>query len=142
MTARNTGARAAEAVRVRAEGDVGEEALAYIRTKVGAIVTRQGLPAVTGEVRIAKASAHHTEHPWSAVAELQVGSVVVVAHAREATSEEVTDRLQDRLRRQVERVAHDGNAAARRAVTPPWRGGPATDGATSGIAGQADARPA
>jgi hypothetical protein len=141
MTATNTGARDADAVRVRAEGDVAEEALAYVRTKVDAIVKRHGLPAVTGEVRIARAAAHHAEHPWSAVAELQIGSAVVVVHAREATSQEVTDRLQDRLRRQVEHVAHDGSTA-RRAVTPPWRGGPATDGPASGIAGQADARPA
>ncbi|GGO96681.1 hypothetical protein [Wenjunlia tyrosinilytica] len=123
MTGRNAGARGiAAVVQVRAEGEVSEGALAYARSKIDAVVNRPGLPVVTGEVRIAKAAAHHAEHPWSAVADLRVGTRVVVVHAEEATSQEVTDRLQDRLRRQVERAAH-GGSAAHRLVTPPWRGG-------------------
>ncbi|MFF1681514.1 hypothetical protein ACFVYG_36390 [Streptomyces sp. NPDC058256] len=141
MTARDTGSRETAAVRVRAEGEVDEDVLAYVRTKIDAVVNRAGLPAVTGEVRIAKAAAHHAEHPWSAVADLRVGSTVVVVHAQDATSQEVTDRLQDRLRRQVERAVHEGNAG-RRPVTPPWRGGHAGEGSAGGDAGPLDAHSA
>lgn len=87
---------------------------------------------------IVKAAAHHAEHPWSAVADVQVGSAVVVVHAREATSKEVIDRLQERLRRQVERVVHVGTAA-RKPVAPPWRGGQAAENPASGSAGRAAA---
>ncbi|WP_369029702.1 hypothetical protein [Streptomyces adonidis] len=138
MTGKVTGTRdTAAVVLVRAEGEVGEEALAYARTKIGAVVNRPGLPAVTGEVRIAKAAAHHAEHPWSAVADLRVGRNVVVVHAREATSQEVTDQLQDRLRRQVERAAH-GAIDAHRPVSPPWRGGQPAEGPAGLDAGQRD----
>lgn len=142
MTDRDAGARGTAAVvQVRAEGEVGEEALAYARSKIDAVVSRPGLPAVTGKVRIAKAAAHHAEHPWSAVADLRVGRTVVVVHAREATSQEVTDRLQDRLRRQVERAVHGGDAA-HRSVTPPWRGGQPAEASAARDAGQPDTRSA
>ncbi|MDW4908638.1 hypothetical protein RB628_25695 [Streptomyces sp. ADMS] len=139
MTGRDAGIRdTAAVVRVRAEGEVGEEALAYTRSKIDAVMSRPGLPAVTGEVRIAKAAAHHAGHPWSAVADLRVGRTVVVVHAQEATSQEVTDRLQDRLRRQLERAAHGGDAA--RPVSPPWRGRQQAGGPAGRGAGQQDTR--
>jgi hypothetical protein len=142
MTGKDTGTRdTATVVRVRAEGEVSEEALAYARTKIDTVVSRPGLPAVTGEVRIAKAAAHHAEHPWSAVADLRVGRTVVVVHAQEATSQEVTDQLQDRLRRQVERAAH-GAGDAHRPVSPPWRGGRPAEGLAEHDAGQQDTRSA
>ncbi|MCX5554661.1 hypothetical protein [Streptomyces sp. NBC_00038] len=141
MTARETSARETPAVRVRAEGEVDEEVLAYVRTKIDAVLNRAGLSAVTGEVRIAKAAAHHAEHPWSAVADLRVGSTVVVVHAQDATSREVTDRLQDRLRRQVERAVHEGSVG-RRPAAPPWRGGQPGEGSAGGEAGQLDAHSA
>ncbi|WP_405905319.1 hypothetical protein OG742_04290 [Streptomyces sp. NBC_00828] len=141
MTARDTGARETAAVRVRAEGEIDEDVLAYVRTKIDVVVNRAGLPAVTGEVRIAKAAAHHAEHPWSAVADLRVGSTSVVVHAQDATSQEVTDRLQDRLRRQVERAVHEGSAG-RRPAAPPWRGGHSGEGYAGGEAGQLDAHSA
>ncbi|WP_095758230.1 hypothetical protein [Streptomyces xinghaiensis] len=128
MTARETGVRGTEAVRVRAEGDVEEGALEYLRAKIGAVLDRQGLPPVTGGVRIARANAHHAEHPWTAAAELRVGPDLVVAHAREATSQEATDRLQDRLRRQMERALDSRRTARRSAAPPPWRGGTGEDG--------------
>ncbi|MCX4904013.1 hypothetical protein [Streptomyces sp. NBC_00878] len=142
MTGRDAGTRdTATVVQVRAEGEVCEEALAYARSKIDAVVNRPGLPAVTGEVRITKAPAHHAEHPWSAVADLRVGRTTVVVHAQEATSQEVTDRLQDRLRRQVERAIHEGSAA-RRQATPPWRGGQPAEAPASRDAGQRDTRSA
>ncbi|MGP4050165.1 hypothetical protein [Streptomyces sp. 2A115] len=142
MTDRDAGARDTTAVvHVRAEGEVGEEALAYARSKIDAVVNRPGLPAVTGEVRITRAAAHHADHPWSAVADLQVGRNGVVVHAQEATSQEVTDRLQDRLRRQVERAGHGGNAA-HRPVTPPWRSGQPAEAPSGRDAGQQDTRSA
>ncbi|MFI6360329.1 hypothetical protein ACIBJF_49185 [Streptomyces sp. NPDC050743] len=132
MTARDTGTHdSTRAVRVRAEGDVDEEALAYVRAKVDAALGRPGLPEVTGEVRVARAAAHHVERPWSAGAELRVGSARVVVHAQEASAGELADRLQDRLqdrlRGQVETAVHRGDGARRTATPPPWRGGP-TDG--------------
>lgn len=71
MTAKDTGTHVTStvAVQVRAEGDVDEEALAYVRTKVDTALNRPGVPDVSGEVRIAKAAAHHVEQPWSAGAE-------------------------------------------------------------------------
>ncbi|MCQ8186894.1 hypothetical protein [Streptomyces rugosispiralis] len=120
MTLRTTDEDAA--VTVRAENGVDEETLGYARTKVDAVLARPGLPVVTGEVRIAKAAAPHIERPWSATANLRVGRAVVVVHAREATGREVADRLQDRMRRQVNQAAHSGRAA-RGPVVPPWRGG-------------------
>ncbi|MFE7901011.1 hypothetical protein ACFU3E_26605 [Streptomyces sp. NPDC057424] len=111
------------AVRVRAEGDVDEESLAYLREKVGAVLNRPGLPPVTGDVRVTRAAAHHVALPWSAGAELQVGSDLVVVHACEATAHELADRLQDRLRSRTERAAHRRDAARRTAMPPPWRGG-------------------
>ncbi|MDX3524904.1 hypothetical protein P1P75_00135 [Streptomyces sp. ID05-39B] len=114
----------ATAVRVRADGDVDEESLAYLREKVGAALDRRGLPAVIGEVRVARAVAHHVELPWSAAAEIRVGADLVVVHAREASARELADRLHDRLREGTERVAHRGDVTRRTATPPPWRGGP------------------
>jgi hypothetical protein len=122
MTARDTDTPNAAPVRVRAMGEVGGDALAYLQSKIDAVLSRPELPAVSGEVRLAKAAARHTGHPWTAVAEIQVGTTVVVVHAREDTSQEVADRMQDLLRRQVEQVVHERDAA-HRPVAPPWRGG-------------------
>ncbi|MFJ9736701.1 hypothetical protein [Streptomyces sp. NPDC101166] len=126
MTVRDTGIRQTPApVRVRRTGGVDDQALAYVRTKVDAVLGRSGLPPVSGEVRIEKATAHHAGHPWTVTAEIRVGRDLVVVHAEEATAHELADRLQHRLRGQVERVAHRGDAARKSATPPPWRGGPA-----------------
>ncbi|MFE1838104.1 hypothetical protein [Streptomyces sviceus] len=126
MTPRDTGT--ADTVGVRAEGDVDEQELAYIRAKVRAALTRPGLPPVVGEVRVSQAVAHHAGQPWAAGGEIRVGSDLVVVHAREASAHELADRLQDRLRGLVERVAHQGDTARRTAAPPPWRGGPEDEG--------------
>ncbi|MGW2780162.1 hypothetical protein ACWC3X_02740 [Streptomyces populi] len=113
-------------VRLRSDGTVDEATLAYARTKIDAVLTRPGLPAVTGEVRIARAAAHHAGHPWSATADVLVGRRQVVAVAEEATGTELVDRLQDRLRRQTDKAAHawdDGRGT----TAPPWRGGELRD---------------
>ncbi|MGW4560858.1 hypothetical protein ACWEN3_00165 [Streptomyces sp. NPDC004561] len=49
------------AVQVRVAGDADEEAVAYIREKIDAVLGRPGVPAVSGGVRVTKAVAHHTE---------------------------------------------------------------------------------
>ncbi|MFJ5726683.1 hypothetical protein [Streptomyces paradoxus] len=124
MTAKEIGHEGGPAsVRVRTEGDVDEESLAYVREKVGAVLDRPGLPPVSGEVRVTRAAAHHVDLPWSAGAEIQVGGDLVVVHAREASARELADRLQDRLRSRTERAAHRRDAARRTATPPPWRGG-------------------
>ncbi|MEU5321045.1 hypothetical protein AB0G67_30430 [Streptomyces sp. NPDC021056] len=120
MTSDNT--QAAPTIRLRSEGAVDEDTLAYARTKIDAVVSRPGLPAVTGEVRIVRAAAHHANRPWSATADLHVGGRQVVVLAEEATGTEVVDQLQDRLRRQTDRATHSGGTGHRTAV-PPWRGG-------------------
>ncbi|WP_340384412.1 hypothetical protein U5640_41645 [Streptomyces sp. SS7] len=109
-------------VRLRSDGAVDEETLSYARTKIDAVVGRPGLPAATGEVRIARAASHHSDRPWSATADLRIGGRQVVAEAEEATGTEVVDRLQDRLRRQTDHAAHTRDGRNRTAV-PPWRGG-------------------
>ncbi|MEU8654900.1 hypothetical protein [Streptomyces sp. NPDC048737] len=125
MTAKDMAAvEVTTTVLVRAEGEVDEESLAYLREKVGAALDRRGLPAVSGEVRVTRAVAHHVELPWSAAAEIRVGNELVVVHAREASARELADRLQDRLRDGTERVAHRGDVTRRTATPPPWRGGP------------------
>ncbi|MFJ9669107.1 hypothetical protein ACIRPP_31645 [Streptomyces sp. NPDC101219] len=125
MTAKDIGTRETTAtVRVRADGRVDEESLAYLREKVGAALDRPGLPPVSGDVRIVRATAHHIAQPWSAGAEIRVGGDLVVVHAREATARELADRLHDRLRAATERVAHRGDTTRRTAAPPPWRGGP------------------
>ncbi|GAA3791607.1 hypothetical protein ACFS5L_06560 [Streptomyces phyllanthi] len=114
-------AQATPTVRLRSDGPVDKDTLDYARAKVDAVVSRPGLPAVTGEVRIVRA-ARHAEHPWLATADLRVGGHQVVVLAEEATGREVVDKLQDRLRRQTDKAAHawdDGH----RAAAPPWRGG-------------------
>lgn len=123
MTGVGTGIRETAAVLVRADGDISEESLSYVRAKIAAVVDRQELPAVAGEVRVTRAVAQHTERPWSAVAEIRVGHTLVIAHAREATGHELADRLQDRLRGQVDRVVHRRDTARRSAAPPPWRRG-------------------
>ncbi|TWV31265.1 hypothetical protein FRZ03_35555 [Streptomyces misionensis] len=128
MAARETGVTApgtATAVRVRADGEVSEEDLAYFREKIRAVLGRPGLPPVSGEIRISRAGAHHVAQPWSAGAEIRVGGRLVVAHAREAGARELADRLQDRLRCRTDRVTHRARRARRAAVPPPWRGGTA-----------------
>jgi hypothetical protein len=120
MTGDNT--QAAPKIRLRSEGAVDEDTLAYARTKIDAVVSRPGLPAVTGEVRIVRAAAHHGDRPWSAKADLHVGSRQVVVIAEEATGTELVDQLQDRLRRQTDKAAHSWDTGHRTAV-PPWRGG-------------------
>ncbi|QTE01967.1 hypothetical protein [Streptomyces cyanogenus] len=130
MTAKDTSTQVTStaAVEVRVEGDVDEEAVAYLREKVDAVLGRPGVPAVSGAVRVARAVAHHAERPWSAGAELVVGNALVVVHAQEATGHELADRLQDRLRSQMNRVLHRKEEARRSATPPPWRGGRADSG--------------
>ena len=67
MNSDNTQAK--PAVRLRSVGAVEEETLAYARTKIDAVVGRTGLPAVSGEVRLVRAAAHHVDRPWSATAD-------------------------------------------------------------------------
>lgn len=130
MTAKSTDTQVTGtvAVEVRVDGDVDEEAVAYLREKIDAVLGRPGVPAVSGAVRIARAVAHHAERPWSAGVELVVGNTLVVVHAEEATGHEVADRLQDRLRSQMNRVLHCKEEARRSATPPPWRGGSRADG--------------
>ncbi|MER5604255.1 HPF/RaiA family ribosome-associated protein [Streptomyces sp. NPDC002265] len=106
-------------VRLRSEGAVDQETLAYARTKIDALVGRPGLPAVSGEVHLVRAAAGHR---WSATADLHIGGRQVVAFAEEATGTEAVDRLQDRLRRQTDKAAHTRDAG-NRTTAPPWRGG-------------------
>ncbi|WP_416981918.1 hypothetical protein [Streptomyces sp. T028] len=124
-------------VRLRSEGAVDEATLGYARTKIDAVVGRPGLPAVTGEVRIVRASAHHAGRPWSATADLRIAGRQVVVLAEEATGTEVVDRLQDRLRRQTEKAAQAWDHGHRTAA-PPWRGGsgPSRPAAASDSAAQ------
>ncbi|GAA2911762.1 hypothetical protein ACFQZ0_03745 [Streptomyces erythrogriseus] len=125
MTAKDIGTRGTSAtVRVRADGEVDEESLAYLREKVGTALDRPGLPPVSGEVRVARASAQHVELPWSAGADIRVGRHLVTVHAHEASARELADRLHDRLRAGAERVVHRGDTTRRTATPPPWRGGP------------------
>lgn len=133
MTLKDTGGRHTgddtlpTTVDVRTEGDVDEEALAYLRAKLSVVLDRPGLAPVGGEVRIARAAAHHVEQPWSAGVEIRVGGDLVIVHAHEASAHELADRLQDRLRHRLDRVAHRTDTARRSATPPPWRGGPADD---------------
>jgi hypothetical protein len=64
---------------LRTNGDVDEETLEYTRRKIDAVVGRPGLPAVTGEARFTKATAHHADRPWVAAAALRAGARAVVA---------------------------------------------------------------
>ncbi|PKV83135.1 hypothetical protein [Streptomyces sp. TLI_146] len=111
----------ATAVRLRSDGPVDEQTLTYARTKIDVLVSRAGLPAVTGEVRIVRATAHHAARPWSATADLYVGGHQVIATAEEATGAEVVDRLQDRLHRRIDKTVHAWDNG-HRTSTPPWRG--------------------
>ncbi|MET8136798.1 MULTISPECIES: hypothetical protein [unclassified Streptomyces] len=120
MTSDNT--RTAPDVRLRVDGEVDEETLAYARAKIDAVVGRPGLPDVTGEVRITRSAVHHADRPWSAAAELRVGGHEVVVLAEEATGREVIDQLKDRLRRRTEQAAHSGRSGHHQEA-PPWRGG-------------------
>lgn len=131
----------APSVLVRSDGEVDKETLAYAREKIDAVVGRPGLPAVTGEVRIVRAAAHHANRPWSATAALHVGRREVVVLAEEATGHEVVDQLQDRLRRQTDKAAHAGHNG-HRAEAPPWRGGSGIPGPAEGGGSPADSRPA
>lgn len=109
-------------VRLRSEGAVDEATLAYARTKIDAVAIRPGVPAVTGEVRLVRAAAHHAGRPWSATADLRVAGRAVVALAEGATGTEVVDQLQDRLRRQTDKAARSWDDGHRTTV-PPWRAG-------------------
>ncbi|MEU0579133.1 hypothetical protein ABZ465_17925 [Streptomyces griseoincarnatus] len=127
MTVKEIGTRGTAAtVRVRADGEVDEESLAYLREKVGTALDRPGLPPMSGEVRVvrASASAHHVELPWSAGADIRIGRHLVTVHAHGTSARELADRLHDRLRAGTERVPYRGDAPAGRARRPPWRGGP------------------
>ncbi|WP_030377145.1 MULTISPECIES: hypothetical protein [unclassified Streptomyces] len=125
MTAKDIGIRGgAGTVRVRADGEVDEEALAYLREKVGTALDRPGLPPASGEVRIVRAAAHHGELPWSAGAEIRMGGDLVVVRVRGASARELADRLHDRLRERTRRTAHHAQEARGAATPPPWRGGP------------------
>ncbi|MGW3115800.1 hypothetical protein ACWDBW_01400 [Streptomyces sp. NPDC001107] len=120
MTSDNS--QAAPAVRLRFDGPVDQETLAYARTKIDAVVGRSGLPAISGEVRIVRAAIRHADRPWLATADLHVGGRRVVVIAEESSGREVVDLLQDRLRRQTDKAAHAGHAG-HRTEAPPWRGG-------------------
>lgn len=122
MTISDTGA---PMVRIKSAGNVDDDALAYVREKVDAVLGRPGLPSADGEVRVSRAAAPHMRRPWFAAAEIRLGGELVVAHAQEASAHEVADRLQDRLRTRTERAVHRWDTARRTAAPPPWRGGPA-----------------
>ncbi|MFE0348857.1 hypothetical protein [Streptomyces griseoluteus] len=125
MTAEHNGAReTTAAVRVRAGGEVDEESLAHLRERVAAALDRPGLPPVSGEVRVQRASAHHVAPPWSGGIDVRVGTEPVVVQVHEASARELTDGLHDRLRSATERVAHRGDTTRRTAAPPPWRAGP------------------
>ncbi|MFE2422962.1 hypothetical protein [Streptomyces hokutonensis] len=126
MTPRDTGGLAptTDVVQVRTEGEVDDESVEYLRAKLTVLFDRPGVAGIGGEVRIARAAAHHAEQPWSATAEIRVGKDILVVHAREASAHELADRLQDRLHSRMERVAHRTDTARRSATPPPWRGGP------------------
>jgi hypothetical protein len=127
-------------VRLRSDGTVDEETLAYARTKIDAVVGRPGLPVVTGEVHIVRAAAHHAGRPWSATADLRIGGRHVVAAAEEATGTEAVDRLQDRLRRQTEKASQAwGNG--HRTTAPPWRGATERPSAAAGPGSTAEDSP-
>jgi hypothetical protein len=128
-------------VLLRSDGEVDEETLAYAREKIDAVVGRPGLPAATGEVRIARAAAHHADRPWTATAALHVGRREVVVLAEEATGREAVDQLQDRLRRQIDKAARSGHNEHRTAA-PPWRGGPGVPCPADNSGPTADAHPA
>jgi hypothetical protein len=124
-----------DAVRVRAQGDVDEEALGYVRSKVDAAFERLGLPPAEGTLTVVRAAAQHVHRPWSATARLLVAGAVVVAHAEEATAHELADRLEERVRARAGEAAHRADTARRSAAPPPWRGGPAgpDEGTPSGV---------
>ncbi|TQK49929.1 hypothetical protein FBY35_0220 [Streptomyces sp. SLBN-118] len=137
---RNDTQATAPSLLLRSDGEVDEETLSYARAKIDAVVSRPGLPAVTGEVHITRASANHADRPWSATAALRLGQREVVVLAEEATGREVVDQLQDRLRRQTDKAVHAGQADGR--VAPPWRGGSATARPVAGSGSAADSHPA
>ncbi|MFF9819087.1 HPF/RaiA family ribosome-associated protein [Streptomyces sp. NPDC014006] len=122
MTTSDTGA---PVVLIRSAGAVDDDALAYVREKVEAVLARPGLPPAHAQVRLNRSAAHHVRRPWFAAAEIRLGGELVVAHAQEADAREVTDQLQDRLRSRLERATHRWDTARRSAAAPPWRGGPA-----------------
>ncbi|MFF3201047.1 hypothetical protein [Streptomyces sp. NPDC002962] len=129
--------QATPGVRLRSNGAVDEEILAYARTKIDAVLGRPGLPAVTGEVHIGRAAAHHAGHPWSAAADLRIAGRRVVAAAEEATGTEAVDRLQDRLRRQADKAAAHARDDVNRTTAPPWRGGDPRSAPAAGPGGAA-----
>ncbi|HZX39841.1 MAG TPA: hypothetical protein VFF37_16205 [Streptomyces sp.] len=131
----------APTVLLRSDGEVDEETLEYARTKIDAVIGRPGLPAVTGEVRITRASAHHADRPWSATAALHVGWREVVVLAEEATGRELVDQLQDRMHQQTDKAVRTGHND-HRAAAPPWRGGSGTPRPTEGSGSAADSHPA
>lgn len=139
MTSKDT-QTTAPSVLLRSDGEVDEEILAYARTKIDAVVGRSGLPAVSGEVRIARAAAHHADRPWSVTAALHVGRREVVVLAEAATGHELVDQLQDRMRRQTDKTQHAGRDG-HRAVAPPWRGGSGTPHPVVDSAGPSDVHP-
>ncbi|WP_338059053.1 hypothetical protein [Streptomyces humi] len=87
-----------DAVRVRAQGEVDEEVLGFVRSKVDAAFDRLGLPPAQGTLTVVRAAAQHVQRPWSATARLQAAGTVVVVHAEEATAHELAGRLEDRVR--------------------------------------------
>ncbi|TPQ17746.1 hypothetical protein [Streptomyces sporangiiformans] len=56
MTSDNT--QAVSTVRLRSNGAVDENTMTYARTKIDVVVSRPGMPSLTGEVRITRAAAH------------------------------------------------------------------------------------
>ncbi|MGC0344292.1 hypothetical protein [Streptomyces sp. SLBN-8D4] len=134
MTAKDIGTRRlADTVRMRAFGDVDEEALAYLQEKVGAALDRPGLPPVSGEVRVVRAVAHHVEPPWWAGAEIRVGGDLVVVHAREASARELADRLHDRLRDRAEHTVHRAHETRRTAAPPRGAAAPHDSGVVAPV---------
>ncbi|PWG15361.1 hypothetical protein DF268_00685 [Streptomyces sp. V2] len=108
------------AVRVRAQGEVGEEEVTRLLAKLDAACGRLGL-AAEGVLTVVRAQARHIRRPWCATARLLVHGTVLVVHAEEATARELADRLEDRV------LARAGQAAHRRTHTPPpWRTAPGT----------------
>ena len=99
-----------ETVRVRAQGDVDEEAVTRLLAKLDAACGRLGVPA-EGTLTVVRARAHHVHRPWSATARLLVHGTLVVVHAQEATARELADRLEDRVL----------SRAGRRHTPPPRR---------------------
>ncbi|WP_199240274.1 MULTISPECIES: HPF/RaiA family ribosome-associated protein [Kribbella] len=97
-------------IQVSTDGHVPPGTADYARAKIRAVLRLTHRPVLAARVRVTRHGDPVVQHPVVAQANLDFSGRLVRARAEGATAQEAIDRLEDRLRHRVERIAQHWEA--------------------------------